>query len=391
VQSTADPTTILISIDGFRSDYVDRGATPVLASLAREGVRAAVKPSFPAVTLPNHFTLMTGLVPDRHGVVDSNFEDPELAGLSFRAGEPGAYDPRWWKGATPIWVTAEERGIRTAAMFWPSTGVDEANRPPRLFRPFDPDVQMAEEPNQVLAWLDLPEAERPRFLMLYFYFLEATARKYGPNSPEVSTRLAEIDWSIGRLVYGLKTRGLLSSTNLIITADHGVTEVSADRVIELDSLIDPGQIRLVSSGAYAAIYPSARGELATIESKLVRRHSHMECWKKGNVPARFRYGTHRRAPPVLCLADVGWTILTRAQRDTELKDVRGGYGYDPDSNDMAAIFIANGPAFRSGMTMTAFPNVDVYPLLTHLLGISAEPNDGDFRRVSGMLKTREAL
>jgi predicted AlkP superfamily pyrophosphatase or phosphodiesterase len=72
----ADPV-ILISIDGFRADYLDRGVTPTLASLAASGVRAdALRPSFPTLTFPNHYTLVTGLYPDHHGIVDNRMTDP---------------------------------------------------------------------------------------------------------------------------------------------------------------------------------------------------------------------------------------------------------------------------------------------------------------------------
>src|SRR5215813_15466520 len=71
-----DPV-ILISLDGFRADYIDRGLTPTLAALAADGVHAkAMKPSFPTLTFPNHYTLVTGLYPDHHGIVANRFTDP---------------------------------------------------------------------------------------------------------------------------------------------------------------------------------------------------------------------------------------------------------------------------------------------------------------------------
>jgi predicted AlkP superfamily pyrophosphatase or phosphodiesterase len=69
---------ILVSIDGFRADYMDRGVTPSLAALARDGVLGSMRPSFPSLTFPNHYTLVTGLYPDHHGIVDNTMNDPEL-------------------------------------------------------------------------------------------------------------------------------------------------------------------------------------------------------------------------------------------------------------------------------------------------------------------------
>ena len=63
-----DPVTILIAIDGFHPSYLDRGLTPTLSRLAADGVTAPMRPSFPSKTFPNHWTLVTGLVPDHHGI-----------------------------------------------------------------------------------------------------------------------------------------------------------------------------------------------------------------------------------------------------------------------------------------------------------------------------------
>ena len=108
LRGSAPPLTVLISIDGFRADYLDRGVTPVLSALAAGGVRADMRPSFPSKTFPNHYALVTGLRPDRNGIVDNNMYDVAITPQKFTMSAAVASDPRWWNEAEPIWVIATE-------------------------------------------------------------------------------------------------------------------------------------------------------------------------------------------------------------------------------------------------------------------------------------------
>ncbi len=380
----SDQITILISIDGFRADYLDRGLTPTLSALARDGVRGALEPSFPSVTFPNHYTLVTGLYPDHHGIVDNHFEDHALGRVWDLGDLKGALDPVWWKAATPLWVTARAQGVRSASMFWPSLGFDRDGHPPALSVDFDPKLPMQKEPDQVLAWLDLPAAERPRFVMLYFFYVDHFGHQAGPDGKPTQAAMADADAAIGRLVAGLKTRGLFDRTNLVVVADHGMAEVSKDRVIELDPLVDLDHLRVVTSGALAGLDPRP-GFGSEVDKALLGRHGHMRCWRKGDLPARFHYGRNPRVPPILCLADVGWEIVTRASEASWPADNHGDHGFDPADPSMAAVFVAHGPAFRHGVVWPKVPNVDVYPLLARILAIRPRPNDGHMKDVQGML------
>ncbi|MCX7357485.1 MAG: ectonucleotide pyrophosphatase/phosphodiesterase [Alphaproteobacteria bacterium] len=371
-----EPITILISLDGFRPDYLDRGITPALSQLAADGVRASMRPSFPSVTFPNHYTLVTGLHPGRHGLVNNRMEDPQRPGVVFTLQDRNvASDEIWWADGTPIWVTAERQGVRTGTMFWPGSEYEIHGQRPSRFRNFDQSLPGFARTDVLLSWLDLPEAERPRFFTLYFDLVDTAGHRFGPDALETNAAIAEVDAAIGRLVAGLDARGYAGRVNFVIVADHGMASQAADAIIELDPRITPQHAHVLWDGQFAAIQPLA-GQEAAVEQALVGRSEHGECWRKSELPARFDYSEHRRVPAIVCLADIGWRY-----RSTQLAQYAtpalGGHGWDPQAPEMAAVFIANGPAFRHGATLPTFENVSVYPLLTRLIGITPEANQGD--------------
>lgn len=384
---------LLISIDAYRYDYIDRGLSPNLEMLARHGVQAAsMQPSFPSLTFPNHYTLVTGLRPDHHGIVDNTMFDPHLGKFSL-GNRKAVSDGRWWDEATPIWVTADQHGMRTATMFWPGSEAAIHDHRPDYWRPFDDSVSADQRVDQVLAWLDLPPATRPRFLTLYFDAVDHAGHKHGPDSPQVDAALRATDAALGRLLQGLKQRGLFQRINLIVLSDHGMAAVPAGNTVLLDDLLPLDQVQLVSEGIVAGFNPRSdsaadRARFAAIERKLEQPQQHMRCWDKSRVPARLDYGSNPRVPQLICLADVHWRIASRAKLAAKKDPPNlGNHGYDNAEPTMQAIFIAHGPAFRVGAKVPALPNVDVYPLMTHLLGLPAAANDGDYDAVKGMLKS----
>jgi predicted AlkP superfamily pyrophosphatase or phosphodiesterase len=388
---TAAPL-LLISIDAYRYDYLERGLSPTLEMLAKTGVRAAsMQPSFPSLTFPNHYTLVTGLRPDHHGIVNNTMIDPRLGKFSL-ADRRAVGDGRWWAGATPIWETADAHGLRTATMFWPGSEANIHGHRPDYWKPYDGHVSADQRVDQVLAWLDLPPALRPRFLTLYFDAVDHAGHRFGPDTPQVNQALRETDAAMARLVRGLKQRGLFDKINIIVVSDHGMASVPLQNSVLIDKLIPLDQVQRVSLGIVAGFNPksgsdAARQQFAAVEKTLQQPQPHMQCWDKRHIPARFAYGRNPRVPQLVCLANVGWRITTTSYLAREKGHISiGEHGYDNADPRMQALFVAHGPAFRVGARVAAFPNVDVYPLMTHLLDIPAAANDGDYDAVKDMLK-----
>ena len=376
---------LLISIDSFRPDYLDRGITPNLSRLVRSGVRARwMNPSYPSLTFPNHYTLVTGLRPDHHGIVHNTMRDAELG--EFRnSDEEAVSEPRWW-GGEPVWVTAEKAGLRTATLFWPGSEAPIKGTWPTDWVKYDDAMPMPQRVDIVLDWLARPAEQRPRLVTLYFGTLDQTAHEFGPDSPETNATLAAIDAAMGRLLQGLSAQGIRDRVNIIVVSDHGMAPVAYPHARNVESLIDRDIATHVSVGEVVGFVPRP-GREAEAEAQLLGRHDHYECWRKGELPPRWRYGTHPRVPPIVCQMDVGFTAMTPQKLAARrLGMTRGSHGYDPTDPSMRALFIAQGPAFRQGVEIAPFDNVDVYPLLAKLVGIEPNASDGDIVSLLPALK-----
>jgi predicted AlkP superfamily pyrophosphatase or phosphodiesterase len=356
------PVTILVSIDGFRADYLDRGITPTLSALAADGVRAAMRPSFPTKTFPNHYAIVTGLRPDRNGIIANKMEDARRPGKVFTM---STLNPFWWDEAEPVWVAAEHAGIRTGPFYWPGAAVKVHGTWPSDWAGFNHDLPNSQRVDAILDWLRRPAAKRPRFLTLYFNTVDDAGHDFGPDAPETDKAIAEADSQIAALRRGLAELG--QPANLIILADHGMAEISPARTIKLDRIADPADWRAVEDGVYVSLH-ARPGRQAALEKALLRPHDHMQCWRKADIPERLHYGRNSRVPPYFCLADIGWQI-SALPPDPDWVPGHGNHGWDNKEPQMLALFVANGPAFAHGVTLPTFDNVDVYPLLRDLLGL----------------------
>ncbi|MBS0583981.1 MAG: alkaline phosphatase family protein [Proteobacteria bacterium] len=385
-KSQPDAPLILVSIDGFRADFFDRGLTPNLKTLAANGVHAqAMRPAFPTLTFPNHYTLVTGLYPDHHGIVNNRFTDP-VSGKKFVYKDYSiTSDPSWW-GGEPIWASVEKQGKRAMTMFWPGSELAIGGVRPERWLPFDGKMSPDARADQVLAWFDLPVARRPDFVTLYFDAVDHAGHDHGPDSVEVNDAIVATDRAIGRLLDGLKRRGLLDRTNIIVVSDHGQIATEKGAYVILDDIVDVRDLDIQNQGLLAT-FAAKPGREAAVEKTLLAPHEHVRCWKREETPARLHYGSNPRISPLLCLADPGWLIWTREFVNRPGFFVsKGEHGYDNADPHMRALFVASGPAFKRGLVVPEFDNVDVYPLLTRLLGIKPAPNDGNPATSDRMLR-----
>lgn len=372
------PVTILVSIDGFRADYRARGVTPNLNALADAGISAAMRPSFPSVTFPNHWTLVTGLRPDRHGVVGNRMEDARRPGEIFTMATEDSF---WWDTAEPLWITAEKAGIRSATMFWPGENVAFGGKRPSDWQQYGHEVTNRQRVDAIIDWLRRPADTRPKFLTLYFDAVDSAGHKFGPDDARTTAVVGEVDAAIGRLRSELA--GLGQPVNLVIVADHGMAPISADRVIRLDRQLPAGSFTAIADGPYAAITPTA-GHDGEVGAALLTPQPHVTCWRKADMPARLHYGHNGRVPPFVCLAETGWLALTR-EPPADHPPSGGAHGYDPEVPEMAALFLASGPDVAPRGALAGFDNVDVAPFIRNLLRLPADPSldgsDAPFRGV----------
>jgi predicted AlkP superfamily pyrophosphatase or phosphodiesterase len=365
---------VLVSLDGFRPDYLERPAAVRLRDLAAHGVRARwLRPVAPTLTFPNHYTIVTGLYPAHHGIVGNTMRDPAI-GRPFSLGDSLAVrDPRWW-GGEPIWVTAERQGRRTAAFFWPGSEAPIKGRHPSWYRRYDPAVPNGARVDQVLAWLRLPADSAPALVLLYLGDVDQAGHAQGPDAPQVDSAIARVDTAIGRLEDGLAASGLADSVDLLIVSDHGMAEVKPDHLIFLDDYLDPATIEVTEWAPTLPVRPRD-GDVERVYRALAGRNPHLTVYHRADLPARFHYDSTPRLAPIVALADEGWLVTTHARARTA-PPPRGMHGYDPELPSMRALFLARGPSFRPGLVVPAFENVHLYPLLAALLGVRPAPADG---------------
>jgi predicted AlkP superfamily pyrophosphatase or phosphodiesterase len=382
---SAPHAVVLVSIDGFRADYLERDITPTLAALARSGVRAeALKPAFPTLTFPNHYTLVTGITPDHHGIVANRFRDPATGARFDYKDAQAASDPSWW-GGEPLWISVERQGGHAATMFWPGSAVAFDGLRPSEWLPFDGRMTPDQRVDRLLGWLDLPPPRRPRFATLYFDQVDHAGHEHGPDSREVDQALRGVDSALARFTAGLRARGRFTTTDLVIVSDHGMAAVPQDHRIDLGSIVPLADVDVVTYGPLTGIEPHA-DRRTDAERALLAPHAHMQCRRKAHMPARLRYGANPREAAFLCLADDGWTITSAENEARRTHPALGEHGYDNDDPAMRALFIAHGPDFRTGLVVPEFDSVDVYPLLARLLRIHPQPNDGDPATTAPMLR-----
>jgi predicted AlkP superfamily pyrophosphatase or phosphodiesterase len=379
------PTVILISLDGFRWDYLDRSAAPTLQAIASRGVRAdGLIPVFPTKTFPNHYSIVTGLYPEHHGLVANNMYDPSEDSW-FSLGDREAVGDSRWYGGEPVWVAAERAGRPTAPLFWPGSEAAIGGVRPTHGRAYDHGVRPRALVDELLVLLDLPPAERPTFLTMYFHETDDVGHGFGTTSPEVDSAIAVVDNALAYLIAGLEARGIRSAVDIIVVSDHGMADTSNDRVIFLDELVDLDQVTVSDWNPVVAIWPDSGAETSTYER--LRAHPHLTVYRKDSIPDRLHYRAHARIAPLIGVADEGWSISTRGYVADHPEAFEGAaHGYDPAVPAMKGLFVAAGPSFKRGVRRGPLANVHLYELMCAILGLTPGRNDGSLDSVRSLLR-----
>ena len=387
---------VLISLDAFRWDYcaLHPDETPNLRRLAREGVTAReLIPVFPSNTFPNHYTIVTGLYPSHHGIINNHVFDPTL-GEFFHYNHPtSTRDGRWWKGE-PIWVTAIKQGQKSACAFWPGSEAEIAGVRPTFFKPFDYSVPFQQRLDEVIGWLTRPANERPAIVAFYLEETNGAGHRYGYDSPELVAAVKLLDTRVGALAARLEREGI--ATNLIVVSDHGMTPCDADRVLLLDDYLDLATVQIdfdetcVGLRPLAGRDPSTRsGQAVTaLMQALAKLPPQAKAYRAEELPARFHVdAANPRVPPVWIVPAEGWQVMRRSLYNlVRASFLKGQHGYDPALAAMHGIFIAHGPAFKAGVVLEPVENVHLYNLLCATMGLKPAPNDGDDRLVKAALR-----
>ena len=378
------PYLILVSLDGFRADYLDRFRLPNLGRVMKRGVRAKwMNPVFPSLTFPNHYSLVTGLHPEKHGIVGNSFYDPARRQKYAMHEGAAVTDGTWYRGE-PIWVTAETQGMVAACYFWPGSEAAIGGVRPTFVTPYDDDAPNDERVRQVLQWLRLPPDQRPHLITLYFSEVDTASHRNSLNSPNVERAARSLDAMIGVLIDGIDALPFGRYVNLVITSDHGMVETSRSRTITIESLVDLSGIEHTFDGPVSSFHV-AGGDLTRaqkLRDDLNARLRNGRAYLREELPERYHYAADPRAGDVVVVMEEAWTLRRATSKLVQFGN-RGAHGWDPAVPAMRAVFLAMGPTIKPGLVIDPVDNVDVYPFMTELLGLRATPGiDGRSGRIA---------
>lgn len=385
------PYVVLISFDGFRADYVERFDLKNFKSFIKTGGAAeALIPSFPSKTFPNHYTLVTGLYPGHHGLVDNTFFDPsknQQYGMRIRE---AVIDPSYY-GGTPLWILARQNNIKSASYFWVGSELKQDALHPDYYLQYDQSVPFEKRVDQVFEWLKLPEAERPHMITLYFSSPDSESHSFGPLAEQTREKLFSLDSLLGNFMISVKETML--PINVVLVSDHGMSELTqnTDTYIMLDDLVKTKKnvVTVVNGGTQAHLYtnPIKRD---SIYSTLKSREKNFKVYKQENFPSAWHYA-HERSGDLLIVVDNGRYLMSgtieKLHESMKPGTSFGAHGYDPYTNkDMYGIFYANGPNIKPGSKIKAVQNIHVYPLVAEILRMKVPQIDGQFKEVKTLYK-----
>lgn len=371
---------VVLSLDGFRSDYPDRAKVPTLDSLAKVGVKATFRPSFPSVTFPNHYAMATGLHPDHNGLIGNSFYDSELDSV-YRIADRNAVENPAFYGGEPIWVTAEKQGVKSASYFWVGTETAIQGIQPSIWKKFDDKVPYTDRADSIVAWLQLPEDVRPHLLMWYIEEPDGVGHAVTPDSSAVIEKVEALDAVLSHFFSKVRKLAIFPKIDFIVLSDHGMATYHPENYVNLTNYLPRDSFDYVFDGVPTLLYP--KPSYVDSAYAILQRIPHITAWHKNEIPEKYIYGTHPRIGELVVMPDVGTMLHFRT---TDHPILGGAHGYDNFSPEMEAIFYAAGPSFKKNEERPTMANVNLYLLVATLLGLNPAPNDGDSIAVSGLLQ-----
>ncbi len=388
-ESLKKPYVILISLDGFRHDYVNTYTPPYLSSFIEEGSQAAsLIPSFPTKTFPNHYTIATGMYPDNHGLLANSYYDYDKKKTYSIGNRETVVDGSFYKG-TPLWVNANSAGMVTASYFFVGTEADIKGVHPTYYYNYDGKVTNQERVDQAIKWLEMPEETRPHLITLYFSDMDDTGHRYGPNNKEkIKEALLKLDSTLGDLFDRVDSTGL--PVNIVIVSDHGMAEQSIEKLITTDTLVNDALYNMIDNGVILNVHPHNNEETDNIFNQLKQLESNFTVYKTKDTPHFENVPKNKNWGPIQVIPDDGYYFSSNKsieRRKAGNQEVFGVHGYTPALKDMHGILYAKGPAINVGSSLPSVKNIHVYPMICEILGLPVPSNvDGKLSYLKGMLQ-----
>ncbi|HVY75486.1 MAG TPA: ectonucleotide pyrophosphatase/phosphodiesterase [Puia sp.] len=379
------PYVILISADGFRYDLADKYQAKNLLKLREEGVKADyMQPSFPSLTFPNHYTIVTGLYPAHHGLVDNSMYDAAMNkfyGISKRS----AVTDSSWYGGTPLWVLAEKSGMLTASFYWVGSEAAIQGVRPTYYYNFNTKIPMDTRIQAVHDWLSLPEEKRPHLIFFYMPEVDHEEHAHGIESKETEDAVHFVDESIGKMVRSIDSLHL--PVNYIFLSDHGMLAVDTAKTIPMPAALDTTQFRVVNSMTLVHLYAYDKKYVMPADSALKAEAKDYKVYLPDELPAEWHYSKaddrYNRIGDIILVSNPPQVFDFRRKYRVN----PGNHGFDPTLTEMHATFYAWGPAFKKHYNIPGFENIHVFPLIAKMLELPySDIIDGRLRVLKRTLK-----
>ena len=383
------PYLILVSVDGFRWDYMDRYPTPNMHRIAAAGSKAErLLPVFPTLTFPNHYSIATGLYPAHHGLVANDFPDP-ARNMWYSLRDRETVEDRWFYAGEPIWVTAETQGMVAASFFWVGSEAPVQGVSPTHWRSYDKKISGQDRVDQILSWLAEPEENRPHIYTLYFEDVDDYSHWYGPDSEKSTEAISRVDGYIGRLLDGIEKLPYGERVNIILLSDHGQgAYLENQQPYLLSDHVNLDDTVIIEGGSYAFLHLDRDdpGRAAEIVATVNNSWDHGQAYLPQDAPAPWHIENYPRFPDVFLMPDAGYAVLSTEEKAGKINP--GDHGWAPETPAMHGFFIACGPNVTAGLSLKSISNIDVYPLMLSILGLDPpDIIDGDAGRLAGALYT----
>jgi len=390
-EALTKPYVIMISADGFRHDYAKKYNAENLLRQAANGAQAeAMIPSYPSITFPNHWSLITGLYPSHHGLIDNFFYDYKRKEPYAMNNRKNAEDGSWY-GGTPLWSLAEKQGMVSASLMWVGSASNAGGMRPSYYYPYHEKFKPSEKVDKIVNWLKLPEEKRPHFISLYFPEVDGSGHHYGPDSQETENAVHLIDSAIGELVQKVNNLGL-KNVNFIFVSDHGMIKVDGGAPLEIPAmLLDKNRFDFYNSQTLLRVYVKNPAEVKAVYKELkAKRTDDYEVYLDKKLPKYLHFSTkddrYDRIGQILLIPKAPKIFLEKGKKTSV-----GKHGYNPKIvPEMKATFFAWGPEFKNNLVINEFANINVYPLVTEILGLKTDqPIDGKFKVLKRILKEKK--